>query len=97
MEFDYREKLTDYLPVFMEIFEKQLNKDEIRWGDTWKHRSMNGQDDRMYMEMMRYFDQYHHGGQPLPYLKIIGNAFINWVREWEKELSEIQTEISCEE
>lgn len=87
-EFDYREELEDYFPEFIEALGKRLSEDKRRWGDTWKHRSFEGQDDRMYDDMMRYLDQYKHGKQEMPYLKIIGNAFIHWVREYEKELTE---------
>ena len=85
-------KLWEYLPEFVEEFEKQLKEDDKRWGDTWLNRPIEGQEDRVFGDVMDYYDKFKHGGQPMPYLKIIGNAFIAWVRErypehWKKESS----------
>lgn len=97
MEFDYREELTDYLPIFMEAFEEQLRKDKIRWGDTWKHRPREGQEVRLYGDIEDYYDRYEFGNMRIPYLKIIGNAFICWVRDYEKEQQEKAEDIYYEE
>ena len=42
----YKDKLVDYLPEFTEALARQLEEDEKRWGDTWKHRSRDGQEMR---------------------------------------------------
>jgi len=83
----YLEKLEDYIPEFMEEFVSQIRKDQLRWGDTWKSRGLiwNGktQEERMFARIADYKDQHEHGGTPVPYMKIVGEAFINWVREKE--------------
>lgn len=95
MEYDYQTELTDYLPIFLETFKERLKEDKKKWGNTWKHRSIKGQDERLRQELNAYWDQYDYGNQDLPYLKMIGNIFINWVREYEKEIYEKETETSC--
>ena len=72
--------LTDFLPEFIAEFEKQLASDFARWGNTWKHRDVGNQTDRVFARYRDYYDQYKNGGVEVPWLKVIGNAFIAWVR-----------------
>ena len=74
-------KLPEYLPEFIEAFQTQIEADDARWGDTWKKRSAEGQEDRMYQRFRDYKDQFDNAGTPIPWLKIVGEAFIGWVRE----------------
>ena len=90
-QLEEKKKLTliDYLPEFIEEFEKQLASDQARWGDTWKKRpigDMNGQGDQVDRSMQRfrdYYDMYKgsKGAVNMPWLKVVGEAFICWVRE----------------
>lgn len=73
--------LSDYVPAFAEALAAQLEKDEKRWGDTWQHRPREGQEERTEEKFRDYFDQYHNGGVPVPWLKIAGAALICWVRD----------------
>jgi hypothetical protein len=74
-------KLKDYLPEFFKVVEEQIEKDEQRWGDTWKQRPREGQEERGYARFIDYFDQFKNGGTPIPWMKIVGEALITWVRE----------------
>ena len=73
--------LVDFLPETTKKLEVQLSKDQERWGDTWKHRTRDGQEDRVFARFNDYFDQYKNAGVPIPWLKIIGEAHIAMVRE----------------
>lgn len=81
-------KVTDFIPEFVEALTKQLNEDDARWGDTWLKRTTEGQDDRTIKKFNDYFDQYKNAGTPLPYMKIIGNALICWIRTKHPEIWE---------
>jgi hypothetical protein len=73
-------RVRDFIPEFITALEKQLDEDELRWGDTWVQRTTEGQDERTIKKFNDYFDQYENVGTPLPYMKIIGNALICWMR-----------------
>ena len=64
--------LQDYLPEFVEDFKKQLDNDEIKWGDTWRTRPAEGQERRVKARFDDYFDQFKNANTPIPWLKIIG-------------------------
>lgn len=74
-------ELIEELPETFEALKDQLEEDEKRWGDTWKHRSREGQEERIFSAFMNYYDQWKHGGQPIPWLKIMGESHIALVRE----------------
>ena len=78
--------LLDYLPGFVEALTEQLESDQKRWGDTWIMRTREGQEQRIEDDYHNYFDQFNHAGVPVPWLKVVGNAFIAWVRENNPEL-----------
>lgn len=40
--------LIEYLPEFIEAFKSQLAEDKLRWGETYKHRPIEGQEDRTF-------------------------------------------------
>jgi hypothetical protein len=73
--------LVDFLPETTKKLETQLTKDQERWGNTWKHRSREGQEERAFARFNDYFDQYKNAGVPIPWLKVIGEAHIAMVRE----------------
>jgi hypothetical protein len=79
-------KTTDYLPEFMEAFKAKLEADEVRWGDTWLKRTREGQEERTIKSTNDRFDKYLNGGQPFDNLSIIGDCYINWIREQHPEI-----------
>jgi len=74
-------KLPQYLPELYAALAAQIAADDARWGDTWKRRPIEGQVDRIWARFRDYKDQYDNAGTPIPWLKVIGEAFIAWVRE----------------
>lgn len=73
--------LIDYLHETVDAVHEQLTKDHQRWGDTWKQRPRDGQEDRAFARFADYYDQYKNAGIPIPWVKIIGEAHIAMVRE----------------
>ncbi len=73
--------LLDFLPEFDEALEERLTIDQGRWGDTWKHRPVEGQEERGFARFQDYIDQFRNAGTPIPWLKVAGEALIAWVRE----------------
>jgi hypothetical protein len=82
------DKVTDFMGEFVEALTIQLVEDEKRWGDTWLNRTHLGQEERTVMKFNDYFDQYFSKDIPVPWLKIVGNAMICWIREKHPELWE---------
>jgi hypothetical protein len=78
--------VLDFLGEFIDAFRSQLEDDQARWGDTWLHRTRKGQEDRIYNDYQDYWAHYEYGDQPIPWLKVIGNAYIAWIRENHPEL-----------
>jgi len=79
-------KTTDFLDEFIDALRKQLEDDEKRWGDTWLYRTRMGQELRTREKYNDYFDQFFMTNVPVPWLKIVGNAFICWIREQHPEI-----------
>lgn len=77
----YKDSLIDYLPEFYKAIESRIAEDDKRWGDTWKQRPREGQELRVKARFDDYFDQFKNAGTPIPWLKIVGEALIAWVRE----------------
>ena len=73
--------LPEYLPEFFEALTNQINSDEKRWGDTWKNRPLEGQEDRIFARFKDYKDQLDFAGTPIPWLKVAGEALIAYIRE----------------
>lgn len=73
--------LIDYLPEFTEAMREQIAYDEVRWGNTWQQRPIEGQELRIKARYDDYFDQFKNAGNPVPWLKIACEALIAWVRE----------------
>jgi len=74
-------ELVDYLPETIEALTEQLEADQARWGDTWKTRPREGQEERVFARFADYLDQYRNAGTPIPWLKVMGEAHICLVRE----------------
>ena len=79
-------KTWDFLKDFIEEFSEKLKQDDIRWGDTWLKRTRAGQEERTIKSFNDKFDKYLNGGQKIDWLSIIGDAFINWIREHHPEI-----------
>lgn len=60
---------------------EQIKNDQKRWGDTWKHRPVEGQVTRVFQRYADYLDQFFYGDEPMPWLKVIGEANICMARE----------------
>lgn len=82
------ETLKSLLPETFEQLTAQLEEDGKRWGDTWRKRIKQGQEERIYAELNTYYDQFKNAGVPIPWLKIMGEAHIALVREQHPELLE---------
>lgn len=85
---DERLKKVDLNRELMNTFQdvdQQLSEDRDRWGDTWKERGLvfNGQsqEQRWFLKMQEYYQDYIENGQPIPWDKVIGEAHICKVRE----------------
>lgn len=77
--------LHDELPETFSDVHDQLHNDELRYGDTWKERGLvwNGQsqEQRWFLKMQEYYQDYIEEGIPIPWTKVIGEAHIAMVRE----------------
>lgn len=73
--------LQDYLVETFNLVNAQLEKDQKRWGDTWKKRPREGQEERAFARLLDYFDQFRNAGVPIPWEKVIGEAHIAITRE----------------
>ncbi len=72
--------LIEWLPELMEALKAQLESDEKRWGDEWRHRPVKAQARRTYARIREYLGEWPAGGLCLPWLKVIGGAYICWIR-----------------
>ena len=79
-------KVWDFMDELVKALKAQLEDDETQWQDTWLKRTRKGQEQRTEVSFMKYFDQYRNAGVPIPWLKIIGNAMICWIREQHPEI-----------
>jgi len=62
----FRNRVWDYMPEFTKALKRQLEGDQRRWGDTWKERPEEGQEERIWVILLGYFDQWRNGGVPIP-------------------------------
>jgi hypothetical protein len=81
-------ELIGLLPEFVEAFKAQLMSDQERWHDEWKKRPVTGQEFRNFNRFREYMGDFVQRAVPMPWLKVIGNAYIAWVRENHPELLE---------
>jgi len=79
-------KVWDFLPEFDRALKAQLEDDDKRWGNTWMERPREGQEERTISKYNDYFDQFLNAGKPIPWLRVIGNALICWIREQHPEI-----------
>jgi hypothetical protein len=77
---------SDFVDEFAAALKRQLQEDHARWGDTWLHRTRAGQELRVEQTLLGYFDQFKYASQPVPWVKVAGNALICWIREQHPEL-----------
>lgn len=74
-------ELIALLPNLVELMKEQLAEDYTRWGETWKRRPRTNQEFRVYNRIKAYKAEYERTSAPIPWLKVIGNAWIAIVRE----------------
>ena len=79
-------RVIDYLPDAIPALIEQLKQDETRWHDTWLKRTRKGQEDRTYQDFARYYTEWLRDHKPIPWLKIIGDALICWIRDQHPEM-----------
>lgn len=72
--------LIKWLPELMEALARQLERDEERWGDEWRHRPIAGQVSRTFQRIVSYWIDYCWDRKAFPWLKVIGGAYICWIR-----------------
>ena len=95
-------KLMGYFLPFMKALNDQLEQDQERWGDEWKKRPIEHNDEwrhqniRVWERIEDYFMEWIDNGTPVPWLKICGNAFIAWVREYDPEGYMLEEETDVE-
>ncbi len=71
------------LTTFWRDIRRQLDADQVRWGDTWRNRSVRGQQERTMARVRDYYDQLNLGTSQdvgTLYLKAAGNLYICIVR-----------------
>lgn len=78
--------LLKYFDEFINDLKAQLEKDDERWGNTWKKRNRKGQVQRFIPWFNDMTDQLENGNltdadKQQMYLKLAGGAFINWIRD----------------
>jgi hypothetical protein len=76
-----RARVWHFLPALIPALMEQLREDNRRWGDEWLQLPRLGQEDRIMGRILEYYEEYKAEGKPIPWLKIIGNAFIGWIRQ----------------
>jgi len=79
----YKLLVADYIVEIVEELKHRLEMDQLRWGDTWKNRPREGQEERAFARYVDYLDQFRNAGTSIPWLKVIGEAMICWIREKE--------------
>jgi hypothetical protein len=79
-------EVVDFLDEFMEALRADLERGAKKWGATWLHRPRAGQDQRIKQYILDQFDRAEHGGIPVKYESIGGEALIGWIRDNHPEL-----------
>ena len=88
-----RNTLTELLPELADMLYQRLDTDYGRYGETWRQWPREGQEERIFLRFMEYWRQYLLNNEPIPWLKIIGLAWIAIVRElYPEELKETPRE-----
>jgi hypothetical protein len=72
--------LLAFLDEVFDIVRFQLEEDQKRWGNTWKYRTCEGQEERIFSRYRDYYDQYKNACIPIPWGKVIGEAVVAIVR-----------------
>lgn len=87
---------SEFMTELQTALTEQLVEDTKRWGDTWRRRGLKGQEKRTMERYRDYYDRFKNAGVPMPWLKIIGGAYICWLREKHPELLLCDPNSSCE-
>jgi hypothetical protein len=86
MEVDMKLWDAVFIDEFLTEFVNHLKKDDLRWGDTWLHRTREGQEERTELTFRDYFDKYRNANIPIDWLSVVGGAYICWLRERHPEM-----------
>ena len=78
------EEILKHFDEFVEQFLAQLLSDNERWGNTFLQRNRKDQRARIWRWMSNTFALAH----PIPWLKVIGEAYIGWLRDTHPEMSD---------
>lgn len=77
--------LLDELVNTFDVVKQQLSEDQKHFDDTWKEHGLirNGQnqEQRWFLKMQEYYQDYMENGQPIPWAKVMGETHIAMVRE----------------
>lgn len=79
-------KVWFFLGELIEALMAQLRDDDNRWGDVWLKRTRKGQEERTQERFDTYFAAWKEHRVSVPWLKVIGGAFICWIRERHPEI-----------
>ena len=79
--------LLKHFHEFSNALVEQLKNDNKRFGITYLNRSRKGQERRIELRYNEYFDNYMFDDIPIPWMKVVGNAYIAWLRENHPEMS----------
>lgn len=69
--------LTEYFEKeFVPKMLKQMEEDQKKHGNTWLERPRNGQEQRIFLNIEQYFENYLAERDAMPWLKVVGLAVI---------------------
>lgn len=74
-------KLYWYVPEVAIALWKQLRSDDARYHTEWLKRGRDGQEERAYAWFAGKMLEFRSQGKPFPWLKMIGEGLIGYVRE----------------
>ena len=80
-EQDGLDDLPYYMPFFSLELTEQLRADKQKWGNTWITRGRKGQEIRFLVWLLKKYLRWFIFREPIPWLKISGEAFIGRVRQ----------------
>lgn len=78
--------VVDFVDEFVDALVEELDRGEEKHGDLWLERTREGQEYRIFQRYKDYYNAFNRDGEPIPWLAIVGNAMIAWVRENHPEL-----------
>lgn len=80
--------LLKYFDQFSGEFRQELTRGDERWGTEYLTRNRKGQSSRIMLRTTEYFLDFVENKNPMPWLSVVGNAYIAWLRNRHPEMSE---------